>query len=431
MKIAIVGSGIAGLTCAHLLDPHHDVTVFESGDRPGGHTNTVDVTMPDGSGNPVSYAIDTGFIVFNERNYPNFIKLLERLDVPSQHSEMSFSVRSDATGLEYRGTNLNTLYAQRRNIPSLSFARMLIDIVRFNRAGRRVLDAGAEATAADDRTLRQFIEHGHYSNRFREQFLIPLGASIWSADPATFLDFPAATYFRFMDNHGLLELQGIPTWRTVTGGSRQYVRALTDRLDGAIRLATPVRSIRRTPDGTRPLGTAVSIDLADDSTEVFDAVIVACHSDQGLKLLGDPSPDETDVLAKIRYQPNIATLHTDSRMLPRSARARASWNYHLDAGSATAATLTYWMNNLQSIESPHQFLVTLNRPDEIDPDKVIAQFHYDHPVFDGPAIIAQKRRSEIQGSQATFFAGAYWGYGFHEDGVNSALDVCERFGIHL
>jgi len=431
MKIAIVGSGIAGLTCAHLLDPHHDVTVFESSDRLGGHTNTVDVTLPDESGNPVSFAIDTGFIVFNERNYPNFIKLLERLDVPSQHSVMSFSVRSDATGLEYRGTNLNTLYAQRRNIPSLSFARMLIDIVRFNRAGRRVLDAGAEATAADDRTLRQFIERGRYSNRFREQFLIPLGASIWSADPATFLDFPAATYFRFMDNHGLLELQGIPTWRTVTGGSRQYVRALTDRLDGAIRLATPVRSIRRTSDESRPLGTAVSIDLADDSTEVFDAVILACHSDQGLKLLGDPTPDETDVLANIRYQPNIATLHTDSTMLPRSARARASWNYHLDAGSATAATLTYWMNNLQSIESPHQFLVTLNRPDEIDPDKVLAQFHYDHPVFDGPAITAQKRRSKIQGGRATFFAGAYWGYGFHEDGVNSALDVCDRFGIHL
>jgi predicted NAD/FAD-binding protein len=431
MKIAIVGSGIAGLTCAHLLDPHHDVTVFESSDRPGGHTNTVDVTLPDESGNPVSFAIDTGFIVFNERNYPNFIKLLERLDVPSQHSVMSFSVRSDATGLEYRGTNLNTLYAQRRNIPSLSFARMLIDIVRFNRAGRRVLDAGAEATAADDRTLRQFIERGRYSNRFREQFLIPLGASIWSADPATFLDFPAATYFRFMDNHGLLELQGIPTWRTVTGGSRQYVRALTDRLDGEIRLATPVRSIRRTSDESRPLGTAVSIDLADDSTEVFDAVILACHSDQGLKLLGDPTPDETDVLANIRYQPNIATLHTDSRMLPRSARARASWNYHLDAGSATEATLTYWMNNRQSIESPHEFLVTLNRPDEIDPDKVLAQFHYDHPVFDGPAITAQKRRSEIQGGRATFFAGAYWGYGFHEDGVNSALDVCDRFGIHL
>ena len=431
MKIAIVGSGIAGLTCAHLLDPHHDVTVFESSDRPGGHTNTVDVTLPDESGNPVSFAIDTGFIVFNERNYPNFIKLLERLDVPSQHSVMSFSVRSDATGLEYRGTNLNTLYAQRRNIPSLSFARMLIDIVRFNRAGRRVLDAGADATAADDRTLRQFIERGRYSNRFREQFLIPLGASIWSADPATFLDFPAATYFRFMDNHGLLELQGIPTWRTVTGGSRQYVRALTDRLDGEIRLATPVRSIRRTSDESRPLGTAVSIDLADDSTEVFDAVILACHSDQGLKLLGDPTPDETDVLANIRYQPNIATLHTDSRMLPRSARARASWNYHLDAGSATEATLTYWMNNLQSIESPHEFLVTLNRPDEIDPDKVLAQFHYDHPVFDGPAITAQKRRSEIQGGRATFFAGAYWGYGFHEDGVNSALDVCDRFGIHL
>ena len=431
MKIAIIGSGISGLTSAYLLDPQHDVTVFESGDRIGGHTNTVDVTVPNASGDPETFAIDTGFIVFNERNYPNFIALLAKLGVASQHSEMSFSVRSEITGLEYRGTNLNTLYAQRRNIPSPSFARMLIDIVRFNRAGRKVLATVDTGSPTGDRTLRQFVEDGNYSSRFCSQFLVPLGASIWSADPQTFLEFPAATYFRFMDNHGLLELQGIPTWRTVSGGSREYVRALTSRLKHPVRLSTDIRTVRRVPDASRPFETEIALDLDDGTTESFDAVILACHSDQALRLLDVPTVAETGVLGNIRYQPNVATLHTDSTLLPQSSRAKASWNYHLDSGSGTEATLTYWMNNLQSIESNHDFLVTLNRPDDIARDKVLAEFEYEHPVFDGPAIAAQKRRPEIQGRHGTFFAGAYWGYGFHEDGVNSALDACSGFGVHL
>jgi predicted NAD/FAD-binding protein len=429
VKIAIIGSGIAGLTCAHLLDPDHDVTVFEAGDRVGGHTNTVDVTVPDRSGQLRSVAVDTGFIVFNEGNYPNFITLLDRLGVESQHSEMSFSVMSESTGLEYRGTNLNTLYAQRRNILSPSFTRMLFDIIRFNRAGRAALDDSESLN--DGLSLREFVNERKYSKRFVSEFLIPFGAAIWSADPETFLDFPAATYFRFMDNHGLLGLQGIPTWRTVTGGSREYVRALTARLKRPVQLSSAVRSVHRSSDSRRPLGVEVGIELVDGRSESFDAVVLACHSGQSLSMLSDATTTETEVLGAIAFQPNTATLHTDSALLPRIPRARASWNYHLGAGSGEVATLTYWMNKLQSIDSTTDLLVTLNRSSEIKPGTVLAEFGYEHPVFDAGAIAAQKRRPEIQGEQATFFAGAYWGFGFHEDGVNSALDVCAHFGVAL
>lgn len=429
MKIAIIGSGIAGLTCAHLLDPDHDVTVFEAGDRVGGHTNTVDVTVPDRSGQLHSVAVDTGFIVFNEGNYPHFITLLDRLRVASRHSEMSFSVMSESTGLEYRGTNLNTLYAQRRNILSPSFTRMLIDIVRFNRAGRAAL--GDPGSFQDGLSLREFVEERKYSKRFLADFLVPFGSAIWSADPETFLEFPASTYFRFMDNHGLLGLQGIPTWRTITGGSREYVRALTARLKQPVQLLSPIQTVRRSADPSRPLGIEVSIEIGDGRSEAFDAVVLACHSGQSLSVLSDATIAETEVLGSIKFQPNTATLHSDSTLLPRIARARASWNYHLGTGPGDVATLTYWMNKLQSIDSSTDLLVTLNRSGEINPETVFAEFDYEHPVFDAGAIAAQKRRPEIQGEQATFFAGAYWGFGFHEDGVNSALDVCSHFGVGL
>ncbi len=427
MRIAIVGTGISGLVCAHLLDPLHDVTVFEAGSWVGGHTNTVDVEVPGPDGHPEHHAVDTGFIVFNDKNYPNFVKLLARLGVASQPSEMSFSVSNERTGMEYRGTNLNTLYAQRTNLLKPSFNRMLVDILRFNRQARRLVAEGGD----DAVSLARFVEDGRYSKAFRDDFLIPLGASIWSADPETFLEFPAAAYCRFMDNHGLLELRGISQWRTVTGGSQQYVRALTARLSKPVRINTPVTKVVRTVDADRPIGTAVELVTAAHGPETFDAVILAGHSDQSLELLGDPGTAEREILGAIRYQPNIATLHTDSRLLPRERRARASWNYHLGTGSGREATLTYWMNNLQSIESGHDFLVTLNRDGEIDRSTVLAEFEYDHPVFDGPAMAAQRRRHEIQGDRGTFFAGAYWGYGFHEDGVVSALDVCRHFGVEL
>jgi predicted NAD/FAD-binding protein len=429
VKIAVIGSGISGLTCAHLLDPDHDVTVFEAGERVGGHTNTVDVVVPNRSGQLHSVAVDTGFIVFNEGNYPNFITLLDRLGVASQQSEMSFSVMAASTGLEYRGTNLNTLYAQRRNILSASFTRMLIDIVRFNRAGRAALDQ--PDSFPDLMTLREFVAKRTYSKRFVSEFLIPFGAAIWSADPETFLEFPASTYFRFMENHGLLGLQGIPTWRTVTGGSREYVRALTARLKRPVQLLSPIRAVRRSTDPSRPFGIEVSIEMEDGRSQGFDAVVLACHSGQSLSMLSDATAAEIEVLSSIKFQPNTATLHSDSTLLPRIPRARASWNYHLGAGSGDVATLTYWMNKLQSIDSPTNLLVTLNRSGEINPETVLGEFHYEHPVFDAAAIAAQKRRPEIQGVQATFFAGAYWGFGFHEDGVNSALDVCSHFGVGL
>jgi predicted NAD/FAD-binding protein len=442
MKIGIVGTGISGLVCGHLLHPHHDITVFEANGYIGGHTNTVRVDQPDPFGGTETHQIDTGFIVHNDRNYPNFVKLMGQLGVATQAGEMSFSVSDPTIGLEYRGTNLNTLYAQRANLTKPWFHRMLIDIVRFNRAARRMLtDTGS--SPGHDLSLDEFLTRGNYSDAFIKRFLIPLGASIWSADPETFTQFPAAAYAQFMDNHGLLQLSGMPQWRTVTGGSQRYVEALTAPFLDRIRLNSPVRKIVRHHDGEG--GIEIELMSPTYGLESFDRVILASHSDQALRLLTDASDAEREILGAIRYQPNVATLHTDERFLPRNPRARASWNYHLGAapGGATGAssagaidgsptpraTLTYWMNRLQAIESTHQFLVTLNRHDEVEPSAVIGRYDYEHPVFDAAAMAAQERRPEIQGANGTFFAGAYWGYGFHEDGVRSALDVCRLLGV--
>lgn len=413
-RIAIIGSGISGLVCAHLLHRRHDITVFEANDYVGGHTNTVRVEL-DGE----THDVDTGFIVHNDRNYPNFVKLMKELGVATQPSEMSFSVSDPRTGLEYRGTNLNTIFAQRRNLVRPSFLRMLADIVRFNRAARGLLEPGA---SADTGSLDDFLADGGYSTAFIDQFVVPLGASIWSADPETFTQFPATAYARFMDNHGLLNLRGMPEWRTVAGGSQRYVDAITASFSDRIRLRAPVEKV------VRPTGGGVEV-FSAHGPESFDQVILATHSDQALRLLADPSPAEREILGAIRYQPNVATLHTDDRFLPRSVRARASWNYHLGSGDGRAAALTYWMNRLQSIESRQQLLVTLNRHDEIEPTRVLGRYEYAHPVFDAPAMAAQRRRPEIQGAHDTFFAGAYWEYGFHEDGVRSALDVCRHLGV--
>ena len=427
LRIAVVGSGIAGLTTAHLLDPHHDVTVFEADDRVGGHTNTVDVVLESPSGATERHRVDTGFIVFNDRNYPNFTTLLDRLGVESQPSVMSFSVSSAATGLEYRGTNPNSIFAQRRNLLRPTFVRMLVDIVRFNRLARASLSGDA---VDEGPTLRQFLAARRFSARFRDEFLVPLGSSIWSADPTTFLDFPLCSYARFMENHGLLAVRGMPKWRTVRGGSRTYVDALVARLSRPVRTSTPVVDVTRRDDPTRPFGVDILV-RTTSTLDSFDAVVLAGHSDQSLRLLADATDAERSILSAICFQPNRATLHTDERFLPKSPRARASWNYHITAGDSRLATLTYWMNLLQSIESSRPLLVTLNRSEEIDPDLVIAEFDYAHPVFDSRALAAQRRRDEIQGRRGTFFAGAWWGYGFHEDGVVSALDVTRRFGLSL
>jgi len=439
MKVAIVGTGISGLVCAHLLHPDHEITVFEANDYIGGHTNTVRVDLPDGRGGTETNHIDTGFIVHNDRNYPNFVKLLGQLGVATQPGEMSFSVSDPRIDLEYRGTNLNTVYAQRANLAKPWFHRMLIDILRFNRAARHLLaeaDAGGRPGGGQDElSLADFLARGRYSEPFVERFLIPLGASIWSADPETFTRFPASAYARFMDNHGLLQLAGMPQWRTVTGGSQRYVESLTRPFLDRVRRNAPVRKIVRRHDGED--GIEIELMSSDHGLETFDRVILATHSDQALRLLSDAGDTEHEVLGAIRYQPNVATLHTDERFLPRNPRARASWNYHLNAsstgsgGAGGQAALTYWMNRLQDIDSRHQFLVTLNRHEEVEPDRVLGRFDYEHPVFDAGAMQAQSRRHEIQGANGTYFAGAYWGYGFHEDGVRSALDVCRHFGRAL
>ena len=415
VKIAIIGTGVSGLVCAHLLHPAHDITVFESADRPGGHTNTVRVELADGPQD-----VDTGFIVFNDRNYPSFTRLLDRLGVAGQDSNMSFSVSDEQTGLEWRGTSLNTVFAQRPNLVRPSFLRMLVDVNRFNRAARRLL----HDPPGDDYTLEHLLSDGRWSASFVDWYLVPLGSAIWSADPTTFARYPAATFARFFDNHGLLSIGDQPQWRTVTGGAARYVEAILKPLGRRVRLSSPVEKVVRRAEHIElrtPFGTP----------QDFDHVIFATHADQTLELLSDPTPSEREVLGAIRYQPNLAVLHTDQQLLPRQARARASWNYHLPTTRRSVPTVTYDLTRLQRLTSSTPVLLTLNRPDAVDPARVLRTFEYSHPVFDSAAIRAQRRHSEISGHGRTSFCGAYWGHGFHEDGVRQALKVCQQFGVTL
>lgn len=409
-SIAIVGSGVAGLVTAHQLHPRADVTLFESAPRVGGHVNTVDVEDGDRT-----HAIDTGFIVYNERNYVGFTALLEELGVDSQPSEMSFSVSSLATGLEYRGSSLNTLLARRSNALRPSFVRMVADIPRFNRAAKRLIDAGDLSL-----TLREFLEMGRYSRAFVDDYLIPLGASIWSADPQSFADFPVAPLARFFDRHGLLSLGDRPEWRTIAGGGRRYVEAITAPLGSRVRTGCTVRRIER--DET---GVVLHHDGATDG-ERFDRVVVATHADTALAMLDRPTAAEQSVLGAFRFQANRATLHTDAALLPRAPRARASWNYRRVGEHQRVPVLTYYANRLQDIRSNMDYCITLNADDAINPSRVLASFDYAHPVFDEAALRAQQRHHEIDGTMRTHYVGAYWGYGFHEDGVQSALRVVQR-----
>ena len=415
MRIAIVGTGISGLVCAHLLHREHDVTVFEADARPGGHTNTVRVELPG-----ETHDVDTGFIVFNERNYPAFTRLLDRLGVASHPSDMSFSMVDERIGLEWCGTSARTLFAQRRNLARPAFHRMLVDVARFNHVARRLLDERDDS----DATLADLLSTGRWSRGFVDWYLVPLGSAIWSADPQTFLHFPASTFARFFDNHGLLGLSGRPQWQTVAGGAARYVDAILAPLGDRVRLSTPVEKITRRDPGVELLA-------AGAPPETFDHVIVATHSDQALDVLSDATDTEREVLGAVAYQPNVATLHTDTRMLPRHRRAWASWNYHRLRDITDRATVTYHLNRLQGLRSEHEICLTLNRPDAIDPQRVLATFGYAHPVFDAAAVRAQRRAAEINGRNGTSFCGAYWGYGFHEDGVQSALRVCEQFGARL
>jgi uncharacterized protein len=413
MRIAIIGSGIAGMVAAHHLSREHDITVYESGAYVGGHTHTVDVQR-----HGRYFAIDTGFIVYNDWTYPNFIALMDDLQVPWQPSDMSFSVRCEKSGLEYNGTSLNSLFAQRSNIARPSFLRMVADILRFNRQAPALLLPGAPTVSLGD-----YLERERYSRPFIEHYIIPMGAAIWSSRPVDMLGFPARFFVEFFSNHGFLSVDDRPTWRVIRGGSREYIKALTARYASRIRLNTPVASIARR-------AARVHVRLKDGTVEQFDRVFLACHSDQALKLLSDPSPSELQVLSAIPYQENEALLHTDTRLMPRRPLAWAAWNYHLPMEPLARVTVTYNMNILQSLPAQDQFLLTLNRSEAVDPARVVGRYVYHHPVYTAAAVAAQKRHHELNGRRGTYYCGAYWGYGFHEDGVKSALTALKDFHRH-
>ena len=409
MKIAIIGSGIAGNVAAHRLHKEHEITVFEAGAHVGGHTHTHEI---DSHGE--RYAIDTGFIVFNDWTYPNFIALLSELGVESQASVMSFSVRNEASGLEYNGTTINTLFAQRSNLLRPSFYSMLRDIVRFNR------EAPALLASSTDIALGDYLAAHHYSSEFIGDYLVPMGAAIWSTDPARMLAFPARFFVRFFENHGMLSVDARPQWRAIRGGSARYVDKLVAPFRGRIRLNTPVESVRRMRD-------CVLVKARGAEAQRFEHVFLACHSDQALGLLADATPLERQILGAIPYQENEAVLHTDTSMLPHARRAWAAWNYHVVRESSERVALTYNMNILQSLAARETFCVTLNHSERIAPAKIIKRLVYHHPLFTPAGVAAQKRQHEINGQQRTYFCGAYWRFGFHEDGVVSALDAVEHF----
>ena len=408
MRIAIVGTGVSGLVAAHRLHREHEIVVYEAAVRLGGHSNTVEVEDPSGGRLP----IDTGFIVFNDRNYPRFEALLEELGVAARPSHMSFSV-SDGGRFEYAGTPRG-LFARPAHLLSPSFVGMLRDWRRFNREAPRLI--GMNGTAP---SLGDWLERQGFSRHFVERLIVPQASAVWSADPAQMWSFPANFMAEFFDNHGMYSLRNRPRWRTVAGGSRSYVEAISAPWRERVRLGAPVRRIERLPGGVR-------IEADGCETEEFDEVVIAVHSDQALAMLADPSEAEREVLGAIPYQANEAVLHTDASLLPRRRAAWASWNFHLGAEPAGRSTVTYWMNNLQRLRGERQYLLTLNRPGAIDPAKVLRRFHYDHPVYTRAGVAAQARHPEISGVRRTHYCGAYWGWGFHEDGVVSALRACAQ-----
>jgi predicted NAD/FAD-binding protein len=413
VKIAIVGSGISGLVAAHLLHPRHEICVYEAADRIGGHTHTVDVSY-EGE----HHAVDTGFIVYNEATYPNFVRLLEKLGVETQPSQMSFGLSCERTGLEWGSRGLRSVFAQPANLVRPSFQRMLRDVLRFNREAPRLLEREGEKV-----TLGDYLCGAGYSDAFVDHYVVPMGAAVWSSDPAKFLDIPAITFVRFFQNHGMLETSPSLPWRVVRGGSARYVEKLVAPFRNRIRLGCAVRSLRRT---SQSVGVVSSAGL-----EVFDHVILAAHSDQSLALLENPSPLEHKLLRSISYQRNDVALHTDTALMPRKKRAWASWNYRVPRDPRDRVLLTYDMTRLQSLPSRHRFLVTLNGSDRIDPARILRRFVYHHPVFDSDAISSQELYKKISGRSRTHFCGAYWGDGFHEDGVKSAISACEPFGVEL
>ncbi|HLM27572.1 MAG TPA: FAD-dependent oxidoreductase [Thermoleophilaceae bacterium] len=408
MRVAVVGAGVSGLSCAYRLAREHEVTVFEAAGYAGGHANTVRVDLPD-----ETHWVDTGFIVLNDRNYPNFERLLGELGVATQPSDMSFSVSDEHGGLEYNGASANGLFADRANLVRPRFLRMLRDLLRFNREAPALVGLNGSGPS-----LGAFLDDGGYSREFVDQLIVPQASAVWSADPAQMWSFPASMLAEFFHNHGMFGLGGRPKWRTVVGGSHRYVEKIAKPLGERLRLSTPVTRVERFED-------RVEVTPAGGGPEEFEEVVLATHSDQSLALLADPTDAEAEVLGAVAYQPNEAVLHTDRSLLPRRRRAWASWNFHLLDEPVAQSTVTYRMNSLQSLRSGHEICVTLNRTERIDPAKIIGRYGYAHPVFTHAALAAQRRWEEVSGRNRTHYCGAWWGYGFHEDGVKSALKVCE------
>ena len=416
MKIAIVGSGISGLTCAYLLNREHDITVFEKNDYVGGHTHTHEIEY-DGE----EFSVDSGFIVYNEWTYPNFIKLLDQLGVERQLTRMGFSVKSEKNNLEYAGHSLNGLFAQRSNFFRPSFMRILFSMRRFNAEARDDL-----GTLDPQITLGHYLTSNNYPREFIQHYIIPIGAAIWSTVPKQMMDVPAVFFIRFFENHGLLQVVNRPNWWVISGGSKKYVEKMIYDFKGKIRLSTPVKNVKRGID-------SITVKFGSNGLEKenFDSIIFACHSNQSLAMLDSPSKQEEEVLSAIKYQRNDALLHFDDSILPKRKNAWSSWNYLLDEDPNRAVALTYNMNILQSLKSDRTFCVSLNSGDLIDRSKVIKHLNYEHPLFTLSSINAQGRKHEVSGKNNTYYCGAYWRNGFHEDGVTSALDVCKDFGQSL
>ncbi|MGB0458824.1 MAG: NAD(P)/FAD-dependent oxidoreductase [Porticoccaceae bacterium] len=408
MKIAVIGSGISGNVAAYHLNKNHDITVYEANDYTGGHTHTHEI-----SHQGKQFCVDTGFIVFNHKTYPNFIALLKELGVEEQLSTMSFGVKCDKTGLEYMGSTINSLFSQRRNFFRPSFWRMILDILRFNREATDLLQ-----DSSDDISLGDYVEQHKYSQVFINYYLVPMAAAVWSADLKLMYEFPARYLVRFFHNHGLLSVNDRPDWYVIKGGSKTYAQALTRPFRDKIKLSTPVTQVERTDNGV--------IVTSDDGKVHYDAVFFACHSDQALRMIHKPSDSEKQVLGAIKYQDNEVLLHTDASVMPRRKSAWAAWNYHLLDGDQSRVPVTYNMNILQSLNCEDQFCVTLNNSDAIDPSKVLKRLNYHHPIYTRESVAAQARHAEINGNRF-YFCGAYWRYGFHEDGVVSALDAVKQF----
>ncbi|UGX91130.1 FAD-dependent oxidoreductase [Bradyrhizobium barranii subsp. barranii] len=408
-RIAVIGTGISGMSAAWLLSERHDVTVYERDGRLGGHSNTVEVRTPDGV-----IPVDTGFIVYNEKTYPNLTALFAHLDVPTHASDMSFAVSLEEGELEYSGSSLNGLFAQRSNVFRPRFWSMLNDLWRFYR------EAPRDLSSLDDlSSLEQYLDAGYYGEVFRSDHLLPMASAIWSASPSLMLQYPAASFIRFHDNHGLLRLRNRPQWRTVVGGSRTYVDALTHRFRDGIRLARGVAAIRRCRD-------CVEVRDSGGHTDQFDDIVIAAHADQALALLEEPTASERGLLGAFRYSQNRTVLHRDPALMPQRKAAWASWNYIGGRGSTEHPTVTYWMNALQPLPTAQNLFVTLNPM--AGPKQILHEEHYGHPIFDAAAMSAQRRLWSLQGQDRAWFCGSYFGAGFHEDGLQSGLAVAETLG---